>query len=65
MIQVKVRRTCNECERKPDPNCAKCGGTGWVEAWTSLERLARAIRDQEPIEAVVNLDLQAQKWGGC
>ena len=27
MIQVKVRRTCCECERKPDPNCAKCGGT--------------------------------------
>ena len=63
MIQVKIRRTCPKCEEGlPNPVCPDCKGTGWVESWFDLERLARFIRDSEPIEPAVNLDVQMDTW---
>jgi hypothetical protein len=54
VIQIKMRRSCSECEGKP--GCPKCGGTGWEEFWADLERLTESIRSGEPIVSAVNLD---------
>ena len=69
MVEVHLRRTCRECfphseEGQPRPDCPECKGTGWVEFWVSLKRLARAVKDGEPVEAVANLEAQAKKWAG-
>ena len=67
MVEVKLRTPCLECStdgKDPRPDCPECKGTGWVEFWASLERLARGIRRGEPIDAVAHLDKQAKKWAG-
>ena len=64
MTQIKVRRSCPQCdgEPKPQPDCELCGGTGWEESWIDLGRFVRGIRENEPIEAVVSLEIQIEKW---
>ena len=67
MIEVHLRQTCRECFPHSEggqtrPDCPECKGTGWVEFWVSLKRLAQAVKEGEPVEAVANLEAQAKKW---
>ena len=68
MIEVHLRQTCRECFPHSEeggqarPDCPECKGTGWVELWVSLKRLAQAVKEGEPVEAVANLEAQAKKW---
>ena len=51
MFQVKMRAKCADCEGK-DANCLLCDGTGWIEFWSDLVVLARAVNSDNPEAAV-------------